>query len=547
MGRNILFITTDQQRYDSLGCNGGTIARTPVVDGLAADGHQLPARRTTRTRCACRRARRCSPASTCARTAWSRTASRCPHDAPSVAAYLPSRPATAPRCSARRTSSPASTRDTQWPENAMAQRGRHRPVPRVRARRARRCTSPTVGERPLAALRHVARRARTPSTSHGFAAAARGRAAAATPARPRRKHNPIPRELVPHRLGRRPHDRVPRLAAPTTTTGSCWMSFPDPHHPWDPPASELRPGRLARPRPAARPSRVATRRSARCSPQKPAHWLALVRGHVRQPRGRTRRASCPRRLTARPDPRDQRDDPRDERADRRGVRARARRASPRAGWDDDTDVFFTTDHGELQGDYGLLFKGPFHTDALMRLPLVWRPAPSAGVDAGRRDRAGRAARPRADVLRDRRRRAARVDAGRAAADGRRRAGPRAGAVRVGQPVPRLRHAPALDLPRRLAVHRVRAVAPSGGPTGSRRCSATACCSSGRRSSTSRPRPGPAASPSPPASCTTWSTTPTSGTTGGTTPRAGPCGTTSSPTCTPACPPRSATSTWSAPA
>ena len=38
MGRNILFITTDQQRYDALGCNGGTVARTPAVDGLAADG-----------------------------------------------------------------------------------------------------------------------------------------------------------------------------------------------------------------------------------------------------------------------------------------------------------------------------------------------------------------------------------------------------------------------------------------------------------------------------------------------------------------------------
>ena len=49
------------------------------------------------------------------------------------------------------------------------------------------------------------------------------------------------------------------------------------------------------------------------------------------------------------------------------------------GWHDDTDVIFTTDHGELQGDYGLLFKGPFHVDALMRLPMVWRPAPSAGV------------------------------------------------------------------------------------------------------------------------------------------------------------------------
>src|SRR5207302_220783 len=47
------------------------------------------------------------------------------------------------------------------------------------------------------------------------------------------------------------------------------------------------------------------------------------------------------------------------------------------GWDDQVDVVFTTDHGELQGDFGLLFKGPYHVDALMRLPLVWRPAPAA--------------------------------------------------------------------------------------------------------------------------------------------------------------------------
>ncbi len=38
MGRKILFITTDQQRYDALGCNGGKIARTPVADSLAAAG-----------------------------------------------------------------------------------------------------------------------------------------------------------------------------------------------------------------------------------------------------------------------------------------------------------------------------------------------------------------------------------------------------------------------------------------------------------------------------------------------------------------------------
>ena len=29
MGRRILLITTDQQRYDTLGCNGGALARTP--------------------------------------------------------------------------------------------------------------------------------------------------------------------------------------------------------------------------------------------------------------------------------------------------------------------------------------------------------------------------------------------------------------------------------------------------------------------------------------------------------------------------------------
>ena len=38
MGRKILLVTTDQQRYDTLGCNGGTLARTLVVDALAAQG-----------------------------------------------------------------------------------------------------------------------------------------------------------------------------------------------------------------------------------------------------------------------------------------------------------------------------------------------------------------------------------------------------------------------------------------------------------------------------------------------------------------------------
>ena len=37
---------------------------------------------------------------------------------------------------------------------------------------------------------------------------------------------------------------------------------------------------------------------------------------------------------------------------------RVLRAIDARGWSDDVDVIFTTDHGELQGDFGLLFKGP---------------------------------------------------------------------------------------------------------------------------------------------------------------------------------------------
>ena len=38
MSRKILFITTDQQRYDTLAVNGGTLSRTPVLDRLAREG-----------------------------------------------------------------------------------------------------------------------------------------------------------------------------------------------------------------------------------------------------------------------------------------------------------------------------------------------------------------------------------------------------------------------------------------------------------------------------------------------------------------------------
>ena len=109
MGRKILFITTDQQRYDSLGCNGGTIARTPVVDALAANGVNYHARVQPEHRVHAGALDDAHRVSTCARTASSRTACRCRPTRRASPRTCATRPATAPRCSARRTSSPAST------------------------------------------------------------------------------------------------------------------------------------------------------------------------------------------------------------------------------------------------------------------------------------------------------------------------------------------------------------------------------------------------------------------------------------------------------
>lgn len=45
------------------------------------------------------------------------------------------------------------------------------------------------------------------------------------------------------------------------------------------------------------------------------------------------------------------------------------------GIDDDTVVAFTSDHGDLLGDRGLMLKGGLHYRALTRVPFIWRDTP----------------------------------------------------------------------------------------------------------------------------------------------------------------------------
>jgi len=156
----------------------------------------------------------------------------------------------------------------------------------------------------------------------------------------------------------------------------CWMSFPDPHHPWDPPESEV--GRIDWrdvPLPAGYPESASERE--RILDDKPRHWRLWYDG-VLVSNYEAPAAWVPATLTA--------DQVREVNA-RNAVECelidealgRVLAAIAARGWHDDVDIVFTTDHGELQGDFGLLFKGPYHVDALMRLPLIWRPAPSAHV------------------------------------------------------------------------------------------------------------------------------------------------------------------------
>jgi len=56
------------------------------------------------------------------------------------------------------------------------------------------------------------------------------------------------------------------------------------------------------------------------------------------------------------------------------------------GLADRTVVLFTSDHGDLMGDCGLIFKGPFHLEGLVRVPMIWRVPKSKGVEGPSRDR-----------------------------------------------------------------------------------------------------------------------------------------------------------------
>jgi arylsulfatase A-like enzyme len=127
MGRKILFITTDQQRYDALGCNGNEIARTPVVDRLAADG--INYRRAYNQNTVCMPARSTMLTGQFVRThGVFANGVQLPHDAPSVAAHLAEHAGYRTALLGKAHFDPGFDPMFTFPENAMAPEGSTGPL-----------------------------------------------------------------------------------------------------------------------------------------------------------------------------------------------------------------------------------------------------------------------------------------------------------------------------------------------------------------------------------------------------------------------------------
>ena len=376
MGRKILLVTTDQQRYDTLGCNGGTLARTPVVDRLAATGIRYERAIPQSVVCMPSRATILTGQHPTTHGVWMNGVPL-PVDAPSVAELLHTTAEYRTALIGKAHFEPFFDPFLRFTENALSltgtapASGTHRGFEHLEF-----ATHGAMG--PLHYSRWI--QAEHPEAAGMFYAAIDAdlqvnSAGGGDTDAPQVKVNEVPREWY-HTdwVADRTIAWLDSLAA--DDDWFCWMSFPDPHHPWDPPQSEV--GRVNWrdvPLPAGYPTSAAEREAILDA--KPRHWRLWYDGTLVS-NYEAPADWVPATLTA--------DQVREINA-RNAVECelidealgRVLAAIERRGWDDDADVIFTTDHGELQGDFGLMFKGPYHVDGLMRLPLIWRPAAHAGV------------------------------------------------------------------------------------------------------------------------------------------------------------------------
>ncbi len=376
MGRKILFITTDQMRYDALGCNGGRIARTPVLDGLAQQGRRYT--RMNGQSVVCMPARSSIITGQHVRThGVFMNGVPLPVDAPSVARELGEHAGYRTALIGKAHFEPHLDPRGEYFENTMSRSEPCRYGPHRGFDHMELATHSAL-------VLHYGRwlREHAPEAMAGFYLnltpelrvnhLGGGETGAVQV-----HENPVARE---HYHTDWVADRT--IAWLDTLADDedwfVWMSFPDPHHPWDPPASEKR--RLSWrdiDAPAGYPG--SPERAREILAGKPRHWLDYFEG-----RNVSNMEAPPRFVPAALTSDQLREIDAYTHIENELIDeacGRVLRHLEARGWAQTTDVLFTTDHGELQGDFGLLFKGPYHVDSLMHLPLIWRPAPELAAPA----------------------------------------------------------------------------------------------------------------------------------------------------------------------
>ncbi|MEK7426389.1 MAG: sulfatase-like hydrolase/transferase, partial [Actinomycetota bacterium] len=374
MGRKILFITTDQQRYDTLGCNGGTLARTPVVDALAAGGIRYERAHPQSVVCMPSRSTMITGQHPSTHGVWMNGVPL-PEAAPSIAEVL--------QGAGYRTAiigkphfEPFLDPFGRFPENGFARNGTfgpHRGFDHFESA-THGAAGPLHYARWLADTHPEAVAMFYPVLDGALEVNAMG---GGDTGAPQAHVNRIPREWY-HTDWVADRTISWLSSLPIADDWFCWMSFPDPHHPWDPPASEV--ARIDWRDVPLPPGYIEDRAEReRVLDLKPRHYRAWYDGRLVS-NYEAPLNWVPATLTP------------DQVREINALNAvecelideaigRVLAAVAARGWTDDVDIVFTTDHGELQGDFGLMFKGPYHVDGLMRLPFIWRPAPSSNQAA----------------------------------------------------------------------------------------------------------------------------------------------------------------------
>ena len=375
MGRKILFVTTDQQRYDTLGCNGSIIGRTPIIDSIARSGIRFERAHPQSVVCMPSRSTILTGQYPTTHGVWMNGVAL-PQDAPSVAQVLSEH--------GYRTSligkahfQPYMDPFLRFYENSLAQspsepsQGSYRGFEHLEF-----ATHGALG--PLHYARWLAKNhpdalgGYYPVLDSRFQVNAQGGGETGAP---QVKVNPIERDWY-HTdwVAQRTIDWLKGLD--DSDDWFCWMSFPDPHHPWDPPQAEMkRINWRDVPLSQGYPQNQTERESI--LDNKPRHWRMWYDGTL------VSNYEAPQKWV----PATLSTDQIREINARNAVECelideplgRVLKFISQRGWTEDLDIIFTSDHGEFQGDFGLLFKGPYHVDSLMRIPLIWRPAPSANL------------------------------------------------------------------------------------------------------------------------------------------------------------------------